>query len=486
MGVPLDNVTKQEAIDLIEKMVASRQPHYLVTANVDFLVQARFDVELHRILADAHLVLCDGTPLVWASRLLGNRLPERVAGADLVPLLVRVAAEKGYRLFLLGATPESAAKAVNKLRLRYPSLIVAGYYSPPFKKLLEMDHEEIRRRIIEAGADILLVSFGCPKQEKWMWMHYRCLPVPVCVGVGATIDFLAGQVRRAPRWMQKTGTEWLFRLAQEPRRLLRRYLKDFWVFGWAIFWQVWKLQWQRALCLAPPQQSAEPPPDVEAIWPDGALDAGARDFQLVIAGERLDVAGVTGDSGFWNGIVADGRDCILALHGVRSIDSTGIGQLVKIQKKLKTAGLRLVLLSPSAAVRQCLQLMHLDEYFRVAADVSSASSLLKELRRGPVGIPDAITAPMNTVLQWSGEILASNVEFFWAQTNDWLLKLPGTGLATIDLANVRFIDSSGLGLMIRVKKLAAQQRRSVQFTGLQPPVRNVLRIAQLEKLLFAA
>src|SRR5512147_914178 len=108
LGVPFDNVTVAEAIDSIEQMVASGQPHYLVTANVDFLVQARSDIELRRILFDAHLVLCDGTPLLWASRLLGNPLPERVAGSDLVPLLIRVAVKKAYRLFFLGASPETA------------------------------------------------------------------------------------------------------------------------------------------------------------------------------------------------------------------------------------------------------------------------------------------------------------------------------------------------------------------------------------------
>src|SRR3954466_1617279 len=116
LGVPFDNVTPSETIDLIQRMVSSRQPHYLVTANVDFLVQAQEDVELRRILFDAHLVLCDGTPLVWASRVLGNPLPERVAGADLVPLLMRVAEEKGYRIFFLGATEESCTQAVKRLK----------------------------------------------------------------------------------------------------------------------------------------------------------------------------------------------------------------------------------------------------------------------------------------------------------------------------------------------------------------------------------
>src|SRR5206468_3328168 len=138
----------------------------------------------------ADLVLCDGTPLLWASRILGNPLPERVAGADLVPLLISVAAQRKYRIFFLGATAESATRAVNKLQESYPDLIIAGHYSPPFNKLLEMDHEEIKRRIVEAKPDLLFVCFGCPKQEKWIAMQYRSLGVPVAAGVGGTLDFL--------------------------------------------------------------------------------------------------------------------------------------------------------------------------------------------------------------------------------------------------------------------------------------------------------
>ncbi|MGN6556276.1 MAG: WecB/TagA/CpsF family glycosyltransferase, partial [Verrucomicrobiota bacterium] len=169
---------------------------------------------------------------------LGNPLPERVAGADLVPELIRLAAENGHRIFLLGATPEAAAKAVERLRRRYPNLAIAGCYSPPFKPLLAMDHDEIIRRVTAAQPDLLFVSFGCPKQEKWIAMHYRALGVPVCIGVGATIDFLAGAVRRAPVCMQRTGTEWLFRLAQEPRRLFKRYAMDLAVFAWRISQQL--------------------------------------------------------------------------------------------------------------------------------------------------------------------------------------------------------------------------------------------------------
>src|SRR5438045_3895117 len=138
LGVPFDNVTTVETIVRIEQMVASGQPHHLVTANVDFLVQAMHDIELRRILLDAHLVLCDGTPLLWASRWLGNPLPERVAGSDLAPSLVENAARRGHRIFLLGAAPGVAAEATARLQRLYPKLNVVGHYAPPFSALLQM------------------------------------------------------------------------------------------------------------------------------------------------------------------------------------------------------------------------------------------------------------------------------------------------------------------------------------------------------------
>ena len=240
LGVPFDHVTLADAVKRIEQKDISRQPHYIVTPNVDFLVQARRDDELRRILLEAHLVLCDGTPLVWASRFLGNRLPERVAGSDLVPRLIRLAAEKNYSLFFLGATAESNAQAVDKVRAQFPGINIAGHYSPPFRPLHEMDHQEIIRRIRLARPDILLVAFGCPKAEKWMAMHCQALGVPVMIAIGATIDFLAGRVKRAPVWMQRSGTEWIFRMSQEPRRLIRRYASDLYPFARGITSQWWR------------------------------------------------------------------------------------------------------------------------------------------------------------------------------------------------------------------------------------------------------
>lgn len=467
LGVPFDNVTTAETVDLIERMIASGQPHYLVTANVDFLVQAQADVELRRILFDAHLVLCDGTPLVWASRLLGNPLPERVAGADLVPLLMRVAAAKGYRIFFLGATTDSASRAVENLKRLHPNLVIAGHYSPPFNKLLEMDHDEIARRIREARPDMLFVSLGCPKQEKWIAMHYRSLGVPVCAGVGATIDFLAGTVKRAPVWMHRVGLEWVYRLCQEPRRLLSRYVKDFWVFGWKIAAQWWRLQF-RSRKTDRPQMSA--PVRAEENW------------QWINLPERLDLAAVRDDALLVDQVLADGRHCLLEMDHVKFIDSTGVGLLIRLQKKIRATGKQLVLLAPSKNVERALALMHLQNFFASAPDFASAQQIIEARTREQSNAVQPRSAAMNPLV-WQGEITAANAQDVWRTTEAHLTSSKRKELV-IDLAGVRFIDSTGLGLMVRAKKLAQRESIRLAFVHLQPAVQNVIELARLEEFLL--
>ncbi len=469
LGVPFDNVTTAEAAELIHQMVTSRRPHYLVTANVDFLVQAQTDVELRRILFDAHLVLCDGTPLVWASRLLGNPLPERVAGSDLAPLLIRIAAEKNFRVFFLGGTPESTAHALTNIKANYPQLSAAGY-APPFNKLLEMDHEEIKRRIMEADPDLLFVSFGCPKQEKWIAMHYQSLGVPVAAGVGGTIDFLAGHLKRAPVWMQRIGMEWLFRMLQEPRRLVRRYVKDLWVFGWHILAQWWQLQFHRAR-RKPAQFSA--PVKAEADW------------QWIQLPERLDLASVRNDVLLLDQILADGRHCLLQMTKVDFIDSTGMGLLIRLQRKIRTTGRQLVLLAPSPTVKRALALMHLQDFFASAPDFASAQRLIETRNLEQNQVVSTNPTKAAETLVWQGEITAANAEQVWQLTEKQITSSDAsTQRVVIDMAQVRFIDSTGVGLMIRARKLAQRQGAHLKFTGTQPAVQNVLRLARLEAFLL--
>lgn len=462
LGVAFDNLTLTGTLERIEEMVASRQPHYVVTANVDFLVQAQRDVELRRILNDAHLVLCDGTPLVWASRLLGNPLPERVAGSDLVPQLIRVAAERRYRLFFLGAAPDANAEAVRKVREEFPDAIIAGHYSPPFRPLLEMDHAGLAERIRAAAPDILLVSFGCPKAEKWISMHYRSLGVPVTIGVGATIDFLAGRLKRAPRWMRQAGVEWVFRMVQEPRRLVRRYVTDLWRFGGAMLAQVWHT-WPHGR--RPHESIRRPVMLTESTW------------QRLCMPESLQAGTVRREAAVWE--AAGERHCLLDLADVRSIDSTGVGLLLRLRRRLLAAGRSLVLVSPSQTVRQALRAMRLESLF-----ISVADALEARQRIAAETIPPVVVNGVPRPLRWRGEITASNAHGVWNLTEPSLRALCARqGTVTIDLSEVRFIDSTALGVMVRAKKAAEEHGAVLRFTGAQANVRNVVRLAELGTLL---
>ncbi len=239
LGIPIDNLSTEEALDRLEQFIAERRFHQVATANTDFVTNALHDPELRRILQNADLVTPDGMPIVWSSRLLRTPLPERVTGADIVPLLAQRAARQGWRLYLLGARPEVAEQARLRLETDYPGIRIVGCQSPPIVPLDEMDSEPLLTDIERTRPDILLVAFGSPKQEKWIARHReRLRSVPVCMGVGGTFDFLASEVRRAPRWMQRRGLEWLFRLLQDPARLWRRYTRDFRRFGTALFFQV--------------------------------------------------------------------------------------------------------------------------------------------------------------------------------------------------------------------------------------------------------
>src|SRR5579862_673622 len=470
LGILFDNVTMADAIGAIERMVASGQPHYVVTANVDFVVQAQEDVELRRILFDAHLVLCDGTPLVWASKLLGNPLLERVAGADLVPRLLGVAAEKGYRVFFLGATPDSVERAAENLKKIHPDLIISGLYSPPFNKLLEMDHDEIQRRILQAKPDLLFVSLGCPKQEKWIAMHYRSLGVPVCAGVGATIDFLAGTVKRAPVWMHRVGVEWIYRLLQEPRRLFKRYARGLWVFGWKIFVQLWHLRLRaRQVERAQPGESRCP----EQKW------------QRMELPQWFDTEAVSKSSPLLKQIVADGRPCLLDTDKVKFIDSTGVGWLVRLQKEIRSMGQDLILLAPSPPLRQALGLMKLDDFFASAPDPESAERLLQARARERFQAVRLHEPEASNTLLWEGEITAAKAKEVWSTTQSFLTSAQRREVV-IDLSAVRFMDSTGLGLMVRAKKLAHREGVKLAFVNPQPAVKNVIELARLVELLLPA
>lgn len=248
-GIEIDAVRMPQAVARVYEWIRDRAGgcRFVVTPNVDHTVLLQSHAALRQAYRDAGLVLADGFPVVWAAKFLGQPLPETVTGSDLVPALFNEAeAHGGLRVFLLGAGPGVANIAATRIMQRWEHVNVVGTYSPP----LGFEHkagenEKIVALVNESQADVLVIGFGAPKQELWIERHAKELHTPAALCVGATIDFLAGEKSRAPVWMRKCRLEWLHRLCSEPRRLVRRYVRDAWIFP-QLVWREWRNSHQAA------------------------------------------------------------------------------------------------------------------------------------------------------------------------------------------------------------------------------------------------
>lgn len=214
-----------DALATIGQWIENASPNYVCVTPVHGLVESQHDEELRRIYNTAGLVTPDGMPVVWLSQLRGYRRVERVYGPDLMLAVCAASVEHGWRHFLYGGTDGVAPLLAQRLEERFPGIQIAGTYTPPFRPLTEAEDRDVVDQINRSGADIVWVGIGAPKQEKWMAAHVGRTGASVLVGVGAAFDFHAGVKRQAPRWMQRAGLEWLFRLMSEPRRLWWRYLR---------------------------------------------------------------------------------------------------------------------------------------------------------------------------------------------------------------------------------------------------------------------
>ncbi|MDW5615073.1 WecB/TagA/CpsF family glycosyltransferase [Mycolicibacterium sp. D5.8-2] len=229
MGCHIDNLSMEETLQKVEGFVDSGTYRQHVVVNVDKLVKASRDDELRRIINDCDLVNVDGMPVVWASRLLGRGLKERVAGVDLFEALMERSAENAWRVYLLGAREEVVSEVKRLYERKYPGLTVAGYRNGYWTSEEEAGVVE---QITAARADLLFVAISSPKKEQFLNRYQAEMKVPFAMGVGGTFDVAVGKVKRAPVWMQKAGLEWFYRFLQEPRRMFKRYFVDDMAFVW--------------------------------------------------------------------------------------------------------------------------------------------------------------------------------------------------------------------------------------------------------------
>lgn len=441
-GVPFHDVTFAETLEWCVARMRSGVPACMATANVDFLMQATRDPELQRILLEADLVIADGQPIVTLSGKFGPPLRERVTGSDLTPMLAAACAREGLRIFLLGGAPGVAEKAAAVLVERNPGLVIAGTYSPPLASLLEMNHADILARLRETRPHLLLVAFGAPKQEKFINLHLRSWNVPLSIGIGGTLDFLAGAQTRAPRLVQRIGFEWLWRMGTNPKRLFKRYAENIGFLFTAV-------SRQRRLL------GSEPGP---ALTPDPAQD--------------------------WTDLErTDQRVALFSLGSRATLSSEELGRLVRAEAALRRREGRLVVYGGTTRVQRIIQEAGLTDYLDYRPDRTQAEARCAELnnalRHGEISRGDdllrlILPAEMNTATlpAWAARVekaLAANVRRI-----------------AVDASGLTFMDSASLGWLIALRKRAQDQHWDFTSSGFAGAPLQTLRLARMDKIFVSA
>ncbi|MBS3885844.1 MAG: WecB/TagA/CpsF family glycosyltransferase [Dethiobacter sp.] len=217
-GIPVNALTYQDAVDWVAERVAAGKSSWILAINPEKIMKALADEKLRRLLLQADLFIPDGIGILWAGKVLGKPFPQRVTGVDILVLLVKEAATRGWKIFLLGAPPGISQEVARGWELKYPGLQVVGHHHGYFK---EEEEAQVVSKISAAAPDLLFVAMGSPRQEQFIVNNRAVLGAPVCMGVGGSFDVLSGRKKRAPVWMQRIGLEWSYRLLLEPRRILR-------------------------------------------------------------------------------------------------------------------------------------------------------------------------------------------------------------------------------------------------------------------------
>ncbi len=352
LGVPIYNLSMDETLDRIETFVMNGRrtgkTHQVATVNTDFLVKSLEDKQLRTLLQNIDLCTPDGMPLVWGSKLLGAPLKERVAGSDLVPLLAERAAKSGLSMYFMGSAEGVADKAADILRAQNPGLNIVGT-SAPYWKPDEPFDQAILEEIQSLQPDILLVAFGNPKQEHWIAKYGAASGVPVAIGIGASLDFIAGVTKRAPIWMRQSGLEWIARLVQEPGRLWKRYTYDFSKFGPSLMQQWWMMRNK------PTNRDTTLRIDVQAIGGTTILNLHGdlckhRSSRMLKSGQRA---------------LVRRNNLTINLADVDCIDSEAIGMLMELYKQTEEKGGTMRLVGISAEMHQLFKRLNVLQFFNI-------------------------------------------------------------------------------------------------------------------------
>ena len=463
LGLPFHDLTLSETLSYCRTAMQGKHSRYLVTANVDFTTQAYQDADLRKIVFFADRVVCDGMPLVWLSRWLGYPLRERVAGSDLVPQLLEICGKDKCPVYFFGSDRETLLVAKDILEARYPGLKVVGIDSPPHGAVIEWDNEALCAKMHASGARLLLVCLGCPKQERWIWAHHHETGIPLSIGVGASLDFITGKQVRAPRWMQKSGLEWFWRMSGSPARLVSRYYKDF-LFLVNAGWRQARSQ-RRRKCLSS-QPSARPAPTPTTM------------FTRIIWSGNLHNNGFAGAP-----LPADlARPIMLDASGVSFMDSSGLGRLASLVRNCQSAKQWLVVVRPTAAFRSVIEAVRMEALFPMVA--TEAEALAWVATQQTSGGQHAATADGVVWVSFNCALDASYYDKMMALLDAAISDHSATIRSlVVDLNEVSFIDSRAVGGLIRAWKTMGALGGTMFLARARPGVREILSLLHLDKIL---
>ena len=476
LGIPFKDVSFKDVVEWVNQRVRSRCPGYIATANMDFIMQAWRDPEQQRILLEADLVVADGIPIVWLSRLMGFGLKERVTGSDLVPMFAELCAREGFSLYGLGGAPGVAEKAMECLAQRYPGLRVAGCYSPPKADVLAMNNVEILAKLDAADPDILLVAFGAPKQEKWVNMHIREWRVPVSIGIGGSLDFLAGAQKRAPRIVQKCAMEWLWRMLSDPKRLFKRYISNLFFFSIALT-KLFVLRYG-------PRGKM---PRVMSDPTEKNVLAGLRAKRIVFP-NSADNGAV---EAFRNGC-ADATgigSLIVDLEQRDWLNILELGLLVEGSRVCRASGRHFYVLAGHPRAAKAFRFFKLDHYLHTAERIDEIIQAIKA-QKSCAGERETCTVSRGRLtLTLPAELTAANLEPFrttfekaWQK---WEQQKQRDGVI-MDATAMEFLDSAALGFLNAIRKQTTQAGQSFRCIGFHGAALQTLKIARLDTLFVEA
>ena len=465
LGLPFHDLTLEETLDYCGQAMQDTACRYLVTANVDFTAQAYADPDLRRIVFFADRVVCDGMPLVWLSRVFGYPLRERVAGSDMVPRLLEMCAQQGHAVYFFGSDMATLVTAKEIVEKRYPGLRVAGLDSPPMGAVIEWDNEALCERMRASGAHLLLVCLGCPKQERWICAHHKEAGIPLSIGVGASLDFITGKQKRAPRWMQKTGLEWFWRMSGSPSRLFSRYCKDLVFLVKAAVQQACS-QRRRIILGGTTRQDPLPVPQQGAPLTRIAWHGDLQKSGLAGAPLPEDVT----------------APVLLDAGGVTFMDSAGLGQLALLIRQCRAAEQLLVVVRPAQAFKTAVAAVRMDALFPMLdAEAGALAWVTRHQASGGL-----------CKIAGNGVVWVSFNRALDALYHDEMVAIlesaisnnkPSIRSLVVDLSEVGFIDSRAVGGLVRVWKTMSAMGGSLFLAGANPTLREIIRLLHLDKIL---